>query len=92
MHRHSTIVRSARVVGALIALCVSHAQTAPSAGQAQTTDEVYKNIQVLKGIPADQLVPAMQFITASLGVECSFCHVENHFDADDKQPNRPQEK
>src|SRR5437763_1707703 len=54
----------------------------------QTTDKKFKNIQVLKGIPADQLIPAMQFITASLGVDCSFCHVENHFDQDDKKPKR----
>src|SRR5580698_3878240 len=31
-------------------------------------EEQFKNIQVLKGIPADQLIPSMQFITASLGV------------------------
>ena len=49
---------------------------------------MYKNIEVLKGIPAGQLIPAMQFITASLGVECSFCHVEGHFEKDDKKPKQ----
>jgi photosynthetic reaction center cytochrome c subunit len=49
-------------------------------------EEEYKNIQVLKGIPADQLFPTMQFITASLGVECDFCHVQNAFEKDDKKP------
>lgn len=53
-----------------------------------TAEQKYKNIQVLKGIPSEQLVPAMQFITASLGVECAFCHVENHFDQDDKKPKQ----
>ena len=68
------------------------------AGGANRTDgskpaeEVYKNIQVLKGVPADQLIPAMQFITASLGVECGFCHVENHFDQDDKKPKQTARK
>jgi len=42
------------------------------------------NIQVLKDIPADQLIPAMRYITAALGVECDYCHVPNHFDSDDK--------
>src|ERR1043166_1642128 len=51
-------------------------------------EQKYKNIQVLKGTPAEQLVPAMQFITASLGVECAFCHMENHFDEDDKKPKQ----
>lgn len=34
-----------------------------------------KNVQVLKGMPAGQLIRAMQFISASLGVTCDFCHV-----------------
>jgi hypothetical protein len=38
--------------------------------------EVYKNIQVLKDLPADQVLPAMQFITVSLGVHCDACHVQ----------------
>src|SRR4029077_4582306 len=44
------------------------------------------NIQVLKDVPADQLVPAMQFVSASLGVDCEYCHVEHAFDKDDKKP------
>ena len=44
----------------------------------------FKNLQVLKDIPPDQLIPAMQFISASLGVECEFCHVRDAFDKDDK--------
>jgi len=57
------------------------------AGQ-KTAEQVYKNIVELKGTPAEQLIPAMQFISASLGVECSFCHVQGHFDADDKRPKK----
>jgi len=49
-------------------------------------EEEYKNIQVLKGIPAEQLIPTMQFIAASLGVECEHCHVEHANDKDDKKP------
>ena len=55
---------------------------------AQTAESVFKNIQVLKGIPSDQLVPSMRFITASLGVECSYCHVPEHFEKDDKKPKQ----
>jgi photosynthetic reaction center cytochrome c subunit len=46
--------------------------------------EVYKNIQVLKDIDADQLIPTMQFIAASLGVDCDFCHVQGAREKDDK--------
>jgi photosynthetic reaction center cytochrome c subunit len=59
-----------------------------SADSGQKSEEVFKKIQVLKGIPAEQLIPAMQFMTASLGVECSFCHVEGHFEKDDKKPKQ----
>ena len=54
-------------------------------GQFQTAEQHFKNIQVLKNIPADQLIPSMQFIAASLGVECEFCHVEHANDKDDKK-------
>lgn len=56
----------------------------PVAAPEKTAEQAFKNIQALKGAPAEQLIPAMQFISASLGVECEFCHVEGKFDADDK--------
>ena len=62
-------------------------QSAPGAGP-KTAAEAFKNIQVLKDIPADQLIPSMQFITYSLGVECDFCHVERQFDKDDKKEKK----
>ena len=55
-------------------------------------EEQFKNIQVLKGIPADQLIPAMQFITASLGVECDFCHVSGAFEKDEKKTKQTARK
>jgi len=52
-------------------------------------EEQFKNIQALKGVPADLVFPSMQFITASLGVECEYCHVRGEkgleFDKDDKK-------
>jgi hypothetical protein len=56
-----------------------------STATSQTAAQKYKNIQVLKAIPADELIPAMQFISASLGVECDFCHVQREFEKDDKK-------
>jgi hypothetical protein len=49
---------------------------------------VYKNIVQLKGTPADQLLPAMQFMASSLGVQCDFCHVTGKMEADDKGPKK----
>ena len=65
--------------------------TAGAAGPRKAVDQ-YKNIQVLKEIPADQLIPTMQFITASLGVECQFCHVQDAFDKDDKKTKQTARK
>ncbi len=64
----------------------SPGQVAANAAGPKKAEEQFKNIQVLKGIPADQLFPTMQFITASLGVECDFCHVQGGaFEKDDKK-------
>ena len=78
------------VIGGAKAQTSGAAQTAAGAPGPQAkekrAEEQFKNIQVLKGIPADQLIPTMQFITASLGVECDFCHVQRAFEKDDKKP------
>jgi hypothetical protein len=58
----------------------------------KTAEQAYKNIKVLKTVPADQLMPSMQFISASLGVECEFCHVAGAFDKDDKKPKQTARK
>ena len=34
----------------------------------------------------------MQFITGSLGVQCDFCHMENAFEKDDKEPKQTARK
>jgi outer membrane lipoprotein-sorting protein len=76
----------------LLAFAGASAQSTPSQAPATGTaapklaEQEFKNIQALKGIPADQLIPAMQFIAASLGVECEYCHVARAFDKDDKKP------
>jgi photosynthetic reaction center cytochrome c subunit len=51
-------------------------------------EEQYKNIQVLKSVPAEQIIPSMQFISASLGVECEYCHVEHANEKDEKKAKR----
>jgi hypothetical protein len=39
-------------------------------------EEVFKNVQVLKGIPVDQFMGTMGFFSASLGLNCTDCHVD----------------
>nr|HEV7953192.1 c-type cytochrome [Candidatus Acidoferrales bacterium] len=81
------------VAGLMLTLALTfagaHAQSAaaPQAGAAvKTAGEQFKNVQVLKDLPADQLLPAMNFITVALGVECEECHVRGANEKDDKQP------
>jgi photosynthetic reaction center cytochrome c subunit len=51
--------------------------------QDKTAEQVYHNIQALKGIPAPQLQQVMALFTGALGVKCGYCHT-NPFEKDDK--------
>jgi hypothetical protein len=51
----------------------------------QRADSVFKNIQVLKAVPAGRLLRIMnQGWGRALGVSCTHCHIAGHWDADDK--------
>jgi hypothetical protein len=78
----------------VVAFCsiISFAQAPPAATPDKKAGEFFKNVQVLKDVPEDQLIPAMQFITSSLGVQCEYCHVEKAFDKDDKKPKQTARK
>ncbi len=71
-------------------VATSLAQSAASAPNSapKTAADAYKNIQILKDAPAEQLLPAMQFMSASLGVGCDHCHVRGGFEKDDKEPKQ----
>ena len=50
-----------------------------------------KNIKVLTGLPQSQLIPVMNFMAASLGRRCNFCHVnkDGQWDyASDEKPEK----
>lgn len=51
--------------------------------------EVFKNVQILKNIPAGRFLRIMDIgYTKSLGVTCEHCHVEDRWDADELRPKR----
>jgi hypothetical protein len=64
-------------------------QTPP---QVRTAEQQFKNIKVLQGTPADQVVIGMHVIEQSLGVNCEYCHVANDFPRDDKEPKETARK
>ena len=48
-------------------------------------ESVYKNIQILKGMPAKRVAPIMVMgFSRSLGMRCGGCHVRDDFSKDDK--------
>jgi hypothetical protein len=82
------------VFAAGLSLCIfsavdlSHAVDAPKPPPVVKASQQYKNIQVLKDLPADQLLPTMHGFSQSLGVRCGFCHAPGDFASDAK----PQKK
>lgn len=49
----------------------------------KTVEQVYKNIQVLKDLRASELDGVMNFMSAALGVGCTYCHI-NPWESDEK--------
>ena len=61
---------------AIAALMMSAALAAQTGGaeRPQVAESVFKNIQVLKGIPVDDFMDTMGIMSAALGFDCSECH------------------
>jgi hypothetical protein len=51
-----------------------------------------RNVQVLKDVPPDQFQLVMQYVAASLGVQCNYCHVMNDNASDDKETKKTARK
>jgi hypothetical protein len=50
----------------------------------ETAGARFKNVQLLKDLPASQFMDTMRYFAFSVGDRCDFCHVQNNFAADDK--------
>lgn len=69
--------RSVVLLGALMtcaAGAVSAARQQPS--PPPMADQVFTNIQVLKGLPVDEFMGTMGFFSSAVGLNCTDCHVE----------------
>jgi len=81
-HRRLPLTLLFIALGAWVNL--SSASWRPQASpQEKTAEQAFRNIQVLKGVPATQLQQVMALFTGALGVRCSYCH-SNSFDKDDQ--------
>src|SRR6266699_4376031 len=89
MRKHSSVFACIFLLSvALFTVLISARAQNPSPGAPKTAAQSFKNIQVMKDVPAEDIIPAMQFISASLGVECTYCHVERAFEKDDKKEKK----
>src|SRR3954447_6166867 len=67
---------------------VSRAERAPQSAQAEKPiEQTRKNIQVLKGLKESELYQLMNFMSVSIGQQCTFCHVTNGKDPKTGQTN-----
>ena len=57
----------------LLGLLSASGQT-PEQQKPLMAEDVFKNIQVLKGIPVNQFMETMGFFSAALGYNCTNCH------------------
>jgi len=63
------------VLVCLLAIAAAQAQ-GESQEKPQMAEEVFKNVQLLRGIPVNEFMETMGFFSASLNMNCVDCHVE----------------
>jgi photosynthetic reaction center cytochrome c subunit len=75
-------IRSASCAMGTMILCLlgttwarSQSAKAGTDQKPQMSEEAFKNIQVLRGIPVNEFMGTMGFFAASLGMNCTDCHV-----------------
>src|SRR5207249_5769023 len=78
-------------VAGLIAGALAAAQN-PSQEKPLLAEEVFKNIQVLKGIPVDDFLQTMGIMAAALQFDCSACHVGAGTDKVDWAADTPRKR
>ena len=79
--RRTIIGLAATAVICLLNGSVAGGQTGPGSQPAGAkppmSEEVFKNVQVLRGIPVDEFMATMGFIAASLSLNCLDCHTQD---------------
>src|SRR4051794_3650176 len=67
----------ATIVVSLVSGGPAGAQAGAGGGDRPAMAEtVFKNVQILKGIPVDEFMGTMGFFSAALGMNCTDCHVD----------------
>ena len=77
-----------RLVGLIGAAALSCAAQGPARTDGKTAEQVYKNIKVLRGTPADSFNQSMHLISGQLGVDCEHCHLQKDRASDELEAKR----
>jgi hypothetical protein len=75
-----TLLKFGVLAAALSFLAVAILPTADGQTKGPTAARQFKSIKVLNDMPADQMGKVMNIMSASLGVNCVFCHASNDGD------------
>src|SRR5579872_1074770 len=82
----STPRRCALVLGAITTIALwllnGSASGQPAPAKRLMSEQAFKNVTVLKGIPVDEFMDTMGFISASTNYNCTDCHVEPKAEGD----------
>ena len=81
--RQRFVSATASVTVCLFAVAIANGQ----AGQAQRppmAEEVFKNVQILKGIPVDEFMDTMGMFAAATSLNCTSCHASDNTTTWDK--------
>ncbi len=88
-------LRSTRLILAVAAMmavwlvCVTAPQAAAQQAKAPMAEQVFKNVQALKGITVDDFLGTMGVMSAAVGYDCSECHIGAGTDTVDWAADNP---
>jgi photosynthetic reaction center cytochrome c subunit len=74
LSKPTVLVVTGTIVVSLVAVALSSGQAGQQPAP-QMAEAVFKNIQVLKGIPVDEFMDTMGMFSAALSLNCIDCHV-----------------
>jgi hypothetical protein len=89
--RRGILAASGIAVAGLFGAALGAAQTA-SRDKPLLAEDVFKNVQVLKGIPVDDFLETMGLMAAALQFDCSDCHVGAGTDKVDWAADTPRKR
>lgn len=75
-----TKIKIAAIFTFAVSACVFSATKGNTQTKVETAGQKFKSIKVLNEMPADQMGKVMNMMSASLGVNCAFCHASNDGD------------